>query len=157
MYIIVKNDLKNKISKLDLNNVIGYKTSYTNSKLSISIKKLVIYENFLYENIINEKLEQKFRKLIEVLINLYENETDDGSGIIKSLNEIERFKQELKNKYKDYMNKKQKAKTVRKITIMEEELKQKLLIYQNQKSSLDDYKEKIEDIEEIEKDVHRSR
>ena len=49
---------------------------------------------------------KKYRKLIAYLTELLVDDDDSGDSIREALNQIEKFKQEIKNKYRDYLKKK---------------------------------------------------
>ncbi len=49
---------------------------------------------------------KKYRKLIAYLTELLIDDDDSGDSIREALNQIEKFKQEIKNKYRDYLKKK---------------------------------------------------
>ena len=49
---------------------------------------------------------KKYRKLIAYLTELLVDDDDSGDSVREALNQIEKFKQEIKNKYRDYLKKK---------------------------------------------------
>ncbi len=49
---------------------------------------------------------KKYRKLIAYLTELLIDDDDSGDSVREALNQIEKFKQEIKNKYRDYLKKK---------------------------------------------------
>ncbi len=49
---------------------------------------------------------KKYRRLIAYLTELLIDDDDSGDSVREALNQIEKFKQEIKNKYRDYLKKK---------------------------------------------------
>ena len=95
-----------------LNNYLVIEKSYTyNGDLTLgkelTIKshnnKVAIYNNYLQKVFISNKVYKKYLNLLK-LVNFYLNSDDDtGTAYHEALNEIERFRQLVKNKYRAYL------------------------------------------------------
>ena len=72
---------------------------------------------------------KKFKKLLEFIASIYESDDDSSSSLMLALNEIEKLKRELINKYVAYLNKKEVQKLDKKIKLIEQEVQSKLYQY----------------------------
>ena len=70
----------------------------------------------------DKKIKRKFDYLINLLSVVYENDDDTGEGLKLALNEAEKFRTELCNKYKQYINDEKYELLLKKIAILEDEL-----------------------------------
>ena len=83
---------------------------------------MVIINPSFIEKLINKNIDKKFKKLLNFIINLYEDSDDPSSNMMLALNEVEKFKREIINKYLDYMNKKQLKKLQQDIQYLEKQI-----------------------------------
>ncbi len=109
MYVVVKNKCKYKlIDKEELQNINGI----------VMTKKNLFIENFLVSNIkvtskklahplVYKKVCKKYNKLIELLTELLISDDDSGESFREALNQIERFKVEIKSRYREYLRQKE--------------------------------------------------
>ena len=132
MYKIKENTRKiGKITnKLDFVNIDGYVMKSKNKYFMIDGKKITdikIINDNLVHNIISEKVNKKYNRLIKELTNLLLSEDDDAEGSMNEiLNRIEKFRQEIKFKYRSYLKNKELEKMARQLRIFQKEAKIKL-------------------------------
>lgn len=91
---------------------------------AIAISRLVFFEPFFSSKIAKMKIEGKFERLIN-LINLISQDEDDGEDddvYRLALDEVEKFKKELKTKYRRLLKQEEIDLMVKKVTILENEL-----------------------------------
>lgn len=157
-YVIIKKHNHKKVSKIKINNIYDM-SSKTPIKDGVSVKRInLIDENFI-NKMINKRINKRFKNLLEFIANICENDDDPSSGLKFALDETEKFKREMLNKYARLLNKKEKELIEKKIDLIEKDVKKRLLEHQvirkfQQKMQQDLYYQ--EEVEE-EKENHRRR
>lgn len=125
-YLIIKNKDKKSATYFKVD---GYSLNSKNKNIklkdAINVNKMVIINQSLIDKIINRNIDSKFKKLINLILGIYDTSDDPAGNMMLALNEVEKFKREVINKYVNYMNKKQLEKLERKIRLLEEEIAKK--------------------------------
>lgn len=125
-YLIIKNKDKKSATYFTVD---GYSLNSKNKNIklkdAINVNKMVIINQSLIDKIINRNIDSKFKKLINLILGIYDTSDDPAGNMMLALNEVEKFKREVINKYVNYMNKKQLEKLERKIRLLEEEIAKK--------------------------------
>lgn len=130
-YLIVKDDKSKEVTFFDYNKIDGYNLT-AKKKLkfvdSIEINNMVVIKKSFIDKIVNKKISTKFDRLINMIQIVCDNEEDDetGEGYRIALNEAEKFKMELWNKYKKFISEEKLDLMLKKIDILEDELKLRL-------------------------------
>ena len=60
---------------------------------------MVIINQSLIDKIINRNIDSKFKKLINLILGIYDTSDDPAGNMMLALNEVEKFKREVINKY----------------------------------------------------------
>ncbi len=148
-YLIVKEKNKKTIHYFEYNNLDGFnmvsKSKNIKLKDAINVNKIVIINQSFIEKLINKKINGKIKKLIDLLNDIYNNEDsseDPAGSLMQALNEVEKFKREMINKYMDYMTKEQLKLLDKKIEILEQEVTLKAY-YLNEESTKEKSNEEI--------------
>lgn len=126
-YTIARKKKKNLVAMFKDNSLDGFavQTKKRNIRMKdgITIDKMVIIKPKFIENFIMHKINTKLKKLIDLLANIYDEDNNDPAGsLMVALNQIERFKREIVNKYLNYLSKEKLKKLERKIRILEEQV-----------------------------------
>ena len=125
-YLIIKNKDKKSATYFTVD---GYSLNAKNKNIklkdAINVNKMVIINQSLIDKIINRNIDSKFKKLINLILGIYDTSDDPAGNMMLALNEVEKFKREVINKYVNYMNKKQLEKLERKIRLLEGEIAKK--------------------------------
>lgn len=125
-YLIIKNKDKKSATYFKVD---GYSLNSKNKNIklkdAINVNKMVIINQSLIDKIINRNIDSKFKKLINLILGIYDDSDDPAGNMMLALNEVEKFKREVINKYVNYMNKKQLEKLERKIRLLEGEIAKK--------------------------------
>lgn len=125
-YSIIKNKDKKSATYFKVD---GYSLNSKNKNIklkdAINVNKMVIINQSLIDKIINRNIDSKFKKLINLILGIYDTSDDPAGNMMLALNEVEKFKREVINKYVNYMNKKQLEKLERKIRLLEGEIAKK--------------------------------
>lgn len=135
MYIIKNKKNKYKLTdKNALDSINGF--LFGGSKRTYKIKgeeisKLIIYNKKLANPIVKKQVDKKYKKLIEMLTELLINDDDTGRNEMKALTEIEKFRQIVKNKYREFLTRKDLEEMSKKLTVMQKTAKSKIMELQN--------------------------
>lgn len=135
-YIIKK--YRKKYTVVDFNPKEGY-TFTPNKKLNI--KKIVIYEQKLIEDILKIKYNTKFKKIAKMIFKINNDEDPNADDVLMVLGDISRLKGIILNRYDKHLRLTVKKNMLNKIKLLELQLKNKLLnytiaeeVYENEKS-----------------------
>ncbi len=125
-YLIIKNKDKKSATYFTVD---GYSLNSKNKNIklkdAINVNKMVIINQSLIDKVIDRNIDSKFKKLINLILGIYDTSDDPAGNMMLALNEVEKFKREVINKYVNYMNKKQLEKLERKIRLLEGEIAKK--------------------------------
>jgi len=139
-YLIVKEKNKKSVTYFEYDKLDGFNMTPKNKNIklkdAINVNKMVIINPSFIEKLINKKINTKIRKLIDLLANIYDIDDEDPSGaLMEALNEVEKFKREMINKYLNYMTKEQVDVLEKKVQILESEVLQQAYRLNEQKLS----------------------
>ena len=140
MYSISRRKNKWKQSTIDSINIISLDGFTMSSKSGIKVQNQIIRDikvvnrDFAYV-VVYDKVMNRYQKLIDKLAELITSDDDTGSDLDKALNEIEKFRLEIKNKYRLYLKKKELEKMSKElISLKKTAEKRRIEIYQNLKN-----------------------
>lgn len=124
-FLVVKNKDSKEIKYFEYDKISGYNIKPNpNLKFqdAINVNKMILINPSLIEKMVDKKIKRRFDYLINLLSVVYENDDDTGEGLKLALNEAEKFRIELNNKYRQYINEEKFDLLQRKIAILEDEL-----------------------------------
>lgn len=109
MYVVLRKKPKKK-QKVELEEITGLLFGSANHVYKIKdcdVRNIIICNKKLAYPICYKQVMTKYNKLLNILPDLLINDADDGGASIRhALNEIERFRQIIKNKYRKYLKRK---------------------------------------------------
>ena len=131
-HIVNKRKLADKVELLDLD---GFLMASRNKAFQIDgakICKIRVMNKKLANPLVSKKVSQRYNQLIVLLTELLVD--DDGSGDCcrEALNQIEKFRLEIKNKYRDYLLKGELEKMASQLALLQKEANKKLFVIQHQ-------------------------
>ncbi|MDD6224612.1 MAG: hypothetical protein PUB18_06420 [bacterium] len=137
-YLIIKEKNDSAITYFEYDKIQGYDLAPKQNvkiKDAINVSKVVVINPSLMHKVAKRKVDLKFKKLLQYVTTIFENgtnETDDETGSVyrEGLNEIEKFRQEARNRYFQYMKDEEIHMTEKKLEILEQELKMRLFYLQ---------------------------
>lgn len=125
-YLIVKDKKKKQVIYFECNKLNGYKMTSKNKNIklkdAINVNKMVIINPSFINKLIDKNINRKLEKLIKYIIGIYDADDDPAGNLMLALNEVEKFKREIINKYLAYMNKKQLKDLDQKLKILENQV-----------------------------------
>ncbi len=142
-YLIVKEKEKREVTYFEYNKLKGFNMASKNKNLklkdAINVNKMIIINPSFIEKLINKKVNLKIKKLIDLICEIYNSNDDEdpASSLMQALNEVEKFKREMINKYLDYMSKEQLKLLNRKIKLLEQQVTMQAY-YLNEKANVNE-------------------
>ena len=124
-FLVVKNKDAKDIKYFEYDQISGYRIKPNpNLKFqdAINVNRMILINPSLIEKMVDRKIKRRFDYLINLLSVVYENDDETGEGLKLALNEAEKFRMELINKYKKYVNEEKLELLLKKIAILEDEL-----------------------------------
>ena len=145
MYAVVRKNIINK--KWQTKNlkeayeVPGFVLPTKNKCFNIlgeNIKNIKIVEVSLGKDIVSKYVKNKYQHLIKLLTELLVSDDDTGTAYREALNRIEKFRQEIKNKYRIFLENKELEKMAKQLKALQKTAKIQLeeisnYIYENSK------------------------
>lgn len=139
-FVVTKDNLTDAITYLEYERKKGFsikpKSNVSFSDM-IDVEKMVIINPSLIEKLVDKKCKKTLEKIIRMTSIIYEDDEDTGGNLGIILDEIEKFKQLITNKYKEYMKEKEYKVLLKKLDIIESEvnLRKLALTFNNSNSS----------------------
>ena len=96
-----------------------------------AVKNIIIYTKHLASVLVTEKVMSKFQKLIVLLTELLVDDDDSGDTFREALNHIEKFRLEIKNKYRNYLKQKELEMMSKQLTQLQKVANERLLEIHN--------------------------
>ena len=145
-FLVVKNKDSKDIKYFEYDKISGYNIK-PNPKLkfqdAINVNRMILINPSLIEKMVDKKIKRRFDYLINLLSIVYENDDESGDGLQLALDEAEKFRNELCNKYKQYLKEEKFELLLKKIAILEDELYLRMQYIMN-REYLNEYEEKKE-------------
>jgi len=142
-FVLLKKKKYSKYKKMDVNNSLELKKKKEKNSMGV----IKFYNQEMINSVVQKNITNQFKKLLDYIISCEED--DDPNSLLLALNETEKFKREMINKYEKYLDKKKMAFNKKKIDLIIEDLKRKLVTYRIMHTMILK--------EEVEEEKHRSR
>ncbi len=126
-YVIKKKNKNKKIGKFNYEEE-GYlfKPNIKSNNL-IKISNLSLMDKEMTIPILKKKLDKSFRKLASIILSVLNDEDTTSGDCIMALDEISKEKAIIRNKYKEYLEKQEQEKYLKRIKVLEQEVKEKIV------------------------------
>ncbi len=135
MYVVKHNKNKFKMKDKDeLTTINGILFGSKNKSYKIAgqqVKGLKLYHKKLAYPIAKKQVDTKYNKLITLITELLVSDDDTGSCYHEVLNQIEKFRQIIKNKYRIYLKRQELELMSKNLMFFQKEAKNKLIEFQN--------------------------
>lgn len=135
-FLIVKDSNTKEIKYFDYDKLDGYNLKAKENahfQDAIDVSRMIIIQPSFIDKIATKKLNAKFDKLINMMSVVCDMEESDASGECYhlALDEVNKLKMELINKYKKYISAEKLELMQKKIEILEDELKLRIEVLHN--------------------------
>ena len=108
-----------------------------------NIREIKVMDKKLANPLVSKKVFKQYDKLISLITELLFDDDGSGDSIREALNQIEKFRLQIKNKYREYLKQKELIKMSKELKLLQNEAKKRLL--------------EINDYMEYTNENHRSR
>ncbi len=131
MYIISKYSSTGNLLDLDrLSNLISFPMGSSKKVFKIKgseITHIEICNKKMAYPMVSKKVNKKYQSLIKLLTNLLVDDDDSGDSFREALNQIERFRMMIKNKYRNFLKKEEIEMMSKQLVILQKEAKKRLI------------------------------
>lgn len=138
MYSISKKKVVKKKWKYQdfdqIKNLDGFLIPSRGNKFRIHemiVKDILVVDVMLAKGLVRDYVDKKYKKLIAELTELLISDDDTGEPFRIALNRIEKFRQEVKNKYKIYLEKKELEIMAKQLSTLQKQAKLEFAELQN--------------------------
>ncbi len=141
MYSVSDNYI-NKGTVMDYTEIIdldGFLMSSRNKFFAIGdckLRRVKVVNKELANPLVFKQVSKKYTKLLAILTELLVDDDDSGDNYREALNQIEKFRQEIKNKYRKYLKQKELELMSKQLVALQYEAKSRLMEIQR---SYEDY------------------
>lgn len=135
-FLVVKEKNSKEIKYFDYNKLDGYNLQAKKDLHfldAIDVNRIIIINPSFIEKIATRKINAKFDRLINMIQVVIDvgDEDESGEGYRIALDEAEKLRMELWNKYRKYLSEEKISLWTKKIEILEDELKLRLNVLMN--------------------------
>ena len=126
-----KGKLTDKTELLDID---GFLMASQNKVFKINncnIRRIRVVNRKLANPLVTKKVLRKYNRLISIITELLVDDDEGGESCREALNQIEKFRLEIKNKYRAYLKKKELEKMSKQLMALQKEAGRKLMEIQN--------------------------
>ncbi|MBR2678338.1 MAG: hypothetical protein IKE63_02865 [Bacilli bacterium] len=126
MYSISEKKSKGKL--LDISDINSFPMGSKDKVFKINnckIRKIKVANKKLANPLVSKKVEKQYKKLIEYLTETLLDDDDNGETCREALNQIEKFRLIIKNKYRDFLKKQEMEKMSKQLLLLKKELEKK--------------------------------
>lgn len=146
-YHIIKDKDDKSITYFEYDKMNGYDLSPKKGvkiEDAINVNKVVIINPSLASKVAKKKIDLKFRKLVQLLNIIFESSDETGTAYHQGLDEVNRLRMELINKYKKHLEDDEFDTMEKKLGILEHELKVRLFYLEKELEYQAEYEQSME-------------
>ena len=127
-YIVDKTNKEIVHGYIDYDQINGFNIKPGNNVPydGIEVGHLTLVEPSLIEIVLKRKTKRKLNAYLNFLITIIEDDDDDSEALNLVINDVDRYKSIIMNKYSKFLDKRYIKSLLRKVNMIEKELKQKL-------------------------------
>ena len=132
-YILMKNYHFHDIKKFDYKKLDGFHFRPVNniSYAGVTVKRMVMINPTFVEKVLKRKIKKKLETYLRFIISIIDADDDDTdiTGLRAALNDLTKYKETVRYKYRQYLEEKYAMLLLQKIELLEQELKNKIIYY----------------------------
>jgi len=129
-YVLVKEQYTNDVVYIDYKKKKGFKFTPLNKIKydGIVVNKMIVIKPNFIEKVLKKKIKRQLDTYLQYIVNVLDNNDDeDGSKLNIVLDQIDRYKKVVMNRYRDYLEEKYIELLLKKLGVLEKEVKLKQL------------------------------
>ena len=143
-YVLVKESIYEKIVDYNFDESFNIAKEKDDERIGV----IKFYDEKIISNTIQRSIDNRFKKLLELIASIDESDEDPSNGYLICLDEAAKFKREMINKYDKFLKKTQLEFINKKIELIEKDVKNKLIAYRLLHSPIFEREDEEEIIEE---------
>ena len=124
-YILLKKSIYKKVISYQFDESFSMSKKKDDKRIGI----IKLYDDKIISRVIKKNIDNRFKKLLELIAEIEEGDEDPSNGYIFCLDEAAKFKREMINKYNKFLKKTQLEFLNKKMELIEKDLKNKLIAY----------------------------
>ena len=129
-YVLVKEQYTNDVVYIDYKKKKGFKFTPLNKIKydGIVVNKMIVIKPNFIEKVLKKKIKRQLDTYLQYIVNVLDNSDDeDGSKLNIVLDQIDRYKKVVMNRYRDYLEERYIELLLKKLGVLEKEVKLKQL------------------------------
>lgn len=142
-YLLIKDEKTKEIVYMDYDKLSGFQVNPANQSNydGITINKMIIIKPSFIEKVLKRKIKRKLENYLKLVISILDDEdsSNDNTDLRYALNDLNRYKSIIKNKYQQYLDEKYIELLLKKVALIEKEIKNKMIYYKEPKVQEEDY------------------
>ena len=124
-YVLLKKSIYKSIEEYDFNESFNMTKKNNDERIGV----IKFYDENIISGVIKRSIDNRFKKILELIASIEESDEDPSDAYLFCLDEAERFKREMINKYNKFLKKTQLEFMNKKIELIEKDIKNKLIAY----------------------------
>lgn len=135
-YVISKNVKNKEIEIIEYEKESGFDIKPKNifkKGNTINVNKVIFMSPTLIEKLLKKKIDREYKKILILLTEVAEDDTDDTSKLAIALNEVELFKSIIRRKYSKFMSEKKSEELLKRLNLMGKELRRRIFEIEDEK------------------------
>lgn len=128
-YSLHKDTERKKILLFQSKKEVGFQFApkHSSDYMGMSVDKMVVINPSFVEKVLKKKVKRRLDLYLQFIVNILDDEDTDPTGLREVLNDVERYKRIIINKYQLYLDEKYINLLLKKIDILSNEIKMKLV------------------------------
>ena len=128
-YLLTKDNKTKELVVLDYNKLNGYEFSPKNSSeyIGLNVNKMIVIKPSFVEKVLKKKVKRKLDLYLQFIVGILDEEDTDPTNLRIVLDDVERYRRTIINKYQLYLDKKYVNLLLKKIDLLSHEIKMKLI------------------------------
>ncbi len=122
-----KKKLVNNVELMTLDGFLMASKSKVFKIQDSNIREIKVVNEKLANPLVSKKVFKQYDKLILLLTDLLTDDDDTGESLQEALNEIEKFRLQIKVKYREYLKQKELSKMSKQLKIIQNEANRRLI------------------------------
>lgn len=132
-YLLTSGDFNGSVIYIDYDKLKGFQVQPRNQVEydGVSVNKMILMKPSFIEKVLKRKVKLKLDTYLQYIIHMMEEGTDEDGAVIEMvMNDLERYKRMVINKYRMYLESEYLELLMKKISLLERELTIKKMVYE---------------------------
>lgn len=128
-YLLNKDSKTKKLIVLDDTKLKGFEFNPKNSSdyIGVNVNKMVVIKPSFVEKVLKKKVKRKLDLYLQFIVSILDDEDTDPTNLRIVLDDVERYRRTIINKYQLYLDEKYVNLLLKKIDLLSHEIKMKLI------------------------------